>query len=113
MLPTISEHVGAVPRVVRLKDCGVRGKVGGGVYHNAGSSRGGGRCKAERTQRDALLFVAQVVVKFCLLEICRLFLYLFTLHTTCLVNMPEVTTQIAHKPISKPDMGVNDYQGFA
>lgn len=30
MLPTISEHVGAEPRVVRLKDCGVRGKVGVG-----------------------------------------------------------------------------------
>jgi hypothetical protein len=30
MLPTISEHVGEVPRVVRLKDCGVRGKVGVG-----------------------------------------------------------------------------------
>lgn len=30
MLPTISEHVGAQPRVVRLKDCGVRGKVGVG-----------------------------------------------------------------------------------
>lgn len=30
MLPTISEHVGAIPRVVRLKDGGVRGKVGVG-----------------------------------------------------------------------------------
>ena len=68
MLPTISEHVGAAPRVVRLEDCGVRGKVGVGC-HNAGSSRGGGRCKAERTQRDALLFVARVAIKFCLLEV--------------------------------------------
>lgn len=75
--------------------------------------------RARRVASDVNLFVAQVVVTvfFCgcsplLFRSLNLTLPLSIPYLCHNIRMPVPMPQVAYKPISKPEVGVNNYQGF-